>query len=85
MLMNGILQWMRSEWHALVNLILDSLALLPLFRCKVQEVFVWVLLVVELGKETAAVLQLNVASFFDLAVQVRLNLAAAPLADVSWH
>ena len=76
---------MRSERHALVNLILDSLALLPLFRCKVQEVLIRILLVVELGKETAAVLQLDIASLFDLAVQVGLNLAAAPLADVSWH
>ena len=85
MLMNGILKWMRSERHALVNLILDSLALLPLFRCKVQEVLIRILLVVELGKETAAVLQLDIASLFDLAVQVGLNLAAAPLADISWH
>ena len=85
MLMNGILQWMRSERHALVHLILDSLTFLPLFRCKVQEVLIGIFLVIKLGKETAAVLQLNVASLFDLAVQVGLNLAAAPLADVSWH
>ena len=85
MLMNGILQWMRSERHTLVHLILDGFTFLPFFRCKVKEVLIRILLVVELGKETAAVLQLNVASLFDLAVQVGLNLAAAPLAHISWH
>ena len=85
MLENCILKWLSLEGLVTVQSYLLVLPILDLLRLLLQEVIVGILLIVEFGKETSAVLQLNVALFFHLAVQVGLNLAATPLAHVARH
>ena len=78
------LLWPAVEWLILVESLncqlmsfMEVLSLLLLVLLKI------VLNVLEFREETAAVLELYIAALLDLTVEVGLDLALAPLADIA--
>ena len=83
MLVDLVCGWHGPEWHITVQIRLFLIASLPLLRLLVHEVLVRILPIVEFLEVTATVLKLNVASLLNLTVEVRLDLASTPLADIT--
>jgi len=67
----------------LMELLLNSIRCLSVFRLLLKVKFKGVILVLELLEETSSVRQFDVGAFFDLTVQVRLDLATVPFRDIT--
>lgn len=83
MLGHRILDGHSAERHRTMHVLLNPLAFLPVIRLLVHKVLERVLAIIEFGKETATVLKFDVTTLFNCTVQVRFNLAATPLANVT--
>ena len=78
------LLWPAVEWLFVVkNLNCQLMSFTEVLSLLLLVLLKIVLYVLEFREETAAVLELYIAALFDLTVEVGLNLAFAPLADIA--
>lgn len=85
MLVDAILQWLGQEWLFAMERLLLFFMIKTILRCLFKVELIWRLMIVEFLEIATPALQFNVVTLFDLTVQIRFNLAAAPLRNVTGH
>ena len=70
MLKDGILHGISPEGLVTMHLLNRFFMIEPIFCLLFEEPFKWIILVNKLAEETASILEFDVASLFDLVVQV---------------